>query len=110
MEEINAFEDAGAVVHVPFTSSAQKLPQAPPSTAVSQVDAPTISLSSPYPTNSLVFVRNIHPETNKTTLRKLLSTAFVAPLAKGMALGGGVDYVDFNKGMDSVSLSPSQRS
>lgn len=108
VEEINAFEDAEVVMQAPSTSSAaQKPPQAPLSKDVLQVNAPTISLSSPYPVNSLVFVRNIHPETNKTTLRKLLGTAFVASLAKGMVPGDGVDYVDFNKGMDSVSVSPS---
>jgi len=54
------------------------------------------TLASPYPMNCLVFVRNIHPETNKTTLRKLFSTAFDATTSFGL------DYVDFNKGMDSV--------
>ena len=59
------------------------------------VDLATTTLDSPYPLNCLVFVRNIHPETNKTTLRKLFSTAFDATAE-------GLDYVDFNKGMDSV--------
>jgi hypothetical protein len=52
--------------------------------------------SSWYPQDCLVFVRNIHPETNKTALRVLFSS----PLSSA----GGVDYVDFNKGIDSVSL------
>ena len=60
------------------------------------VDLATTTLASPYPVNCLVFVRNIHPETNKTTLRKLFSTAFDAATAESL------DYVDFNKGMNSV--------
>jgi xRRM domain len=116
VEEINAFEDAEALIHVPPTSSAaaaRKSPAAlvPSPRDVSPVDlhdAPTIDASSPYPANSLIFVRNVHPETNKTTLRKLFSAAFVVPLANGLVQGDGVDYVDYNKGMDSVSVSRSR--
>lgn len=49
-----------------------------------------------YPRGCLVFARNIHTETNKTTLRKLFSSATGFPQDV-------LDYVDFNKGMDSVS-------
>ncbi|KAG6836024.1 hypothetical protein H0H93_012169, partial [Arthromyces matolae] len=66
--------------------------------------SPKLDLSSPYPYNSLVFVRNIHPETNKTTLRKLFSTAFASSLARSEINGDGIDYVDFAKGMDSCHL------
>ena len=59
-----------------------------------------ITLDSPYPIDCLVFVRNVHPETNKTTLRKLFGIAFDSSV-------GGLDYVDFNKGMDSVRPSVS---
>ncbi|KAH7887426.1 hypothetical protein F5I97DRAFT_1935569 [Phlebopus sp. FC_14] len=54
--------------------------------------APETTPCSPYPFNCLVFVRNVHPETNKTTLRSLFSQAFPSTQ--------GIDYVDFNKGMD----------
>lgn len=50
----------------------------------------------PYPPNCLVFVKNVHPETNKTTLRKLLSSPF-------SALGDEIDYADYSKGLDTVS-------
>ncbi|KAF9226806.1 hypothetical protein BS17DRAFT_748950 [Gyrodon lividus] len=56
--------------------------------------------SSPYPFNCLVFARNIHPETNKTTLKALFSQAFQA--AEGQV--NGIDYVDFSKGMDTCYL------
>ncbi|KAJ7355840.1 hypothetical protein DFH08DRAFT_1076830 [Mycena albidolilacea] len=49
-----------------------------------------------YPQNCLVFVRNIHPETNKTTLRTFF--------AKAVEVKEAIDYVDFNKGMDSCYL------
>ncbi|KAF8484415.1 hypothetical protein JB92DRAFT_1567718 [Gautieria morchelliformis] len=48
-----------------------------------------------FPQNCLVFVRNIHPDTNKTTLR----TLFSASLASSKR---SVDYVDFTKGIDTV--------
>ncbi|KAJ7766631.1 hypothetical protein B0H16DRAFT_1242813, partial [Mycena metata] len=49
-----------------------------------------------YPQGCLVFVRNIHPETNKTTLRNFFAQAVDAVEA--------IDYVDFNKGIDSCYL------
>ena len=63
--------------------------------------SPSLDPGAPYPPGCLVFVRNVHPETNKTTLKALLSAH--APPAV-------VDYVDYSKGMVSVrppfSLSP----
>lgn len=50
-----------------------------------------------FPQNCLVFVRNIHPDTNKTALRTLFGKPLI--LSKGV-----VDYVDFSKGLDTVGL------
>ena len=82
-----------------------------PSTAVTDVPEPefgdnqlehlSLDLSAPFPPGCLVFVRNVHPETNKTTLRKLFSHAF--DQAKSGAASDEVDYVDFTKGMNTVS-------
>jgi hypothetical protein len=58
-----------------------------------------------YPTGCLVFVRNVHSETNKTTLRTLFSAAFQAGPADDQLSSDGLDYVDFTKGMDSVRLT-----
>jgi len=67
-------------------------------------DLPTTDLWSPYPQGCLIFVRNVHSETNKTTLRALFSQAF----AESDTPDTGVDYVDFSKGMDTVCpLRPS---
>ncbi|KZT70319.1 hypothetical protein DAEQUDRAFT_750444 [Daedalea quercina L-15889] len=63
-------------------------------------DLPTTDLSSPYPQGCLVFVRNIHTETNKTTLRALFSQA----VTESDVPDAGVDYVDFSKGMDTCYL------
>lgn len=60
-----------------------------------------IDSSSPYPPNCLVFVRNVHSGTNKTTLRSLFSQAFQN---QSNVSDDGLDYVDFNKGMTSVCL------
>jgi hypothetical protein len=54
---------------------------------------PVVNMS--YPQNCLVFVRNIHPETNKTTLRNFF--------IKAVEVKEAIDYVDFSKGMDCVS-------
>jgi hypothetical protein len=58
-----------------------------------------ITVSSSYSFGCLVFTRNLHPETNETTLRALFTATFKSSLLDT----GGLDYVDFNKGMDSVS-------
>ncbi|TCD61397.1 hypothetical protein EIP91_008518 [Steccherinum ochraceum] len=63
---------------------------------------PVTTLWSPYPYGCLVFVKNVHPETNKTTLKTLFSSAF-RPDA-GWTTGDGLDYVDFTKGMDTCYL------
>ena len=66
--------------------------------------SPQTSETWTYPPNCLVFVRNVHPETNKTTLRSLLANAFGGSVEK-------IDYVDYNKGLDSVcELLPSSLS
>ena len=51
-----------------------------------------------YPPDCLVFVRNLHPDTNKTTLKVLFSQAFPS----GDREKGLIDYVDFTKGLDTV--------
>ncbi|CAE6422208.1 unnamed protein product [Rhizoctonia solani] len=48
----------------------------------------------PFPPGILVFVKRLHPETNKTTLKTLLSRG--AP--------NGVEYIDFQKGIDSAHV------
>ncbi len=61
----------------------------------------TLDPSAPFPPGCLVFVRNVHPETNKTTLKTLFTThAFGAASATST-----LDYVDYNKGMTSVRAS-----
>ncbi|KZT29467.1 hypothetical protein NEOLEDRAFT_1175152 [Neolentinus lepideus HHB14362 ss-1] len=59
----------------------------------------TASSLPDYPEGCLVFVRNVHPSTNKTTLRTLFSTAFA-----NSADADGIDYVDFNKGLNACYL------
>lgn len=70
--------------------------------AKSMAMSPQQDPSAPYPNRCLVHARHVHPETNKTTLRKLFSKAF---LQEGTQQNEavGIDYVDFNKGMDTVS-------
>lgn len=82
----------------------QKRPATPSDDEFQPEDGPpgkaVTTLSSPYPLGCLLFVRNVHPETNKTTLK----TLFSATLNTSETGVEGIDYVDFNKGMDSVCL------
>ncbi|KAG6841300.1 hypothetical protein C0991_012470 [Blastosporella zonata] len=109
--EINAHQDAEVPIPVPVVPI--PIPIAPPAPKPLVIEEPPVpegpsksklNYSSPFPFDSLIFVRNIHPETNKTTLRKFFASAFEVPLAKNEIHGDGLDYVDFNKGRDSCHL------
>lgn len=91
VKEIVAYEDEITVIKR-RRSPSPAISSIPPQTVES-----TLSSSSLFPPNCLVFVRNLHCETNKTTLRALFSKAFTT-------LPDGIDYVDFTKGMDSCYL------
>ncbi|KAJ4499077.1 hypothetical protein C8R41DRAFT_83332 [Lentinula lateritia] len=75
---------------------------------------------SPFPPNCLVFIRNIHAGTNKTTLRTLLSKALInGGVEKGIEntqpqdISQCIDYIDYTKGTDTCYIrfsSPSQAS
>ncbi|KAK1225322.1 hypothetical protein PQX77_011740 [Marasmius sp. AFHP31] len=76
-------------------------------TAVSDEQAhplgPSLTSSSPFPPSCLVFVRNVHSETNKTTLKSLFTRSFSTVPQPGTR-SNGLDYVDYNKGMDTCYL------
>ncbi|KLO07908.1 hypothetical protein SCHPADRAFT_859587 [Schizopora paradoxa] len=63
---------------------------------ISEPQPPSIPQAT-YPLDCLVFVKNIQPDTNKTTLKKLFSVAFEDP-------EGQIDYVDYTKGLDTCHL------
>jgi hypothetical protein len=64
-----------------------------------------IHSNSTYPPRCLVFVRNVHPETNKTTLRSLfLHARGLTGFEVGKKEDDGLDYLDYTKGMDSVCV------
>ncbi|KAH9939331.1 uncharacterized protein BXZ73DRAFT_76042 [Epithele typhae] len=58
----------------------------------------TFGPSSPFPLGCVVFVRNVHPETNKTALKALFS------LRAFKDSPSALDYIDYNKGMLSCHL------
>ncbi|EMD40313.1 hypothetical protein CERSUDRAFT_102731 [Gelatoporia subvermispora B] len=105
LEEIALAEAEEEDIPEPAAVLAEREPTPPQRAAGnSQGATPSMTLSSPYPPGCLVFVRNVHTETNKTTLRALFAQAYAgdsAPLAVGAE---GLDYVDFNKGMDTCYL------
>ena len=72
------------------------------SAAVAAVDTDP---NSTYPSGCLVFVRNVHPETNKTTLRSLfLHARGPTRIEGGKKDDDGLDYLDYTKGMDCVCV------
>ena len=99
------FQETSRLINDDLHSRTYQLP--PPPYSVSRF-TPTASQSarpirngggggySPYPFGRLVFVRNIHPDTNKTTLKSLFAQAFQD--------GSSLDYVDFSRGMDTVRV------
>ncbi|CAL1700024.1 unnamed protein product [Somion occarium] len=101
--ELHAKSDLEEVVEreIPALTPAPPGPESP--------DHGQTTIASPYPYNCLVFVRNIHPETNKTTLRTLFAKAFVI-CDRILPSGEGVDYVDFNKVFLTTSYSNTRRS
>lgn len=65
--------------------------------------------SSPYPPNCLLFIRNIHSGTNKTTLRALFTKALLGRREEttdmsSSANASGIDYIDYTKGTDTCHL------
>lgn len=105
IDEINASEDADPISHPlpPQREGRHELvAQAAPKEAVARSEGQQLNFDSPYPFGCLVFARNVHPGTNKTALRTLFTTALKLTLSSE---GEGLDYVDFNKGMDTVSSS-----
>lgn len=69
------------------------------------VDTAGIHPNSTYPPGCLVFVRNVHSETNKTTLRSLfLHARGPTGIEGGKKDDDGLDYLDYTKGMDCVCV------
>ncbi|KDR84172.1 hypothetical protein GALMADRAFT_55704 [Galerina marginata CBS 339.88] len=64
-----------------------------------------IHVGSLYPSGCLVFVRNVHSETNKTTLRALFSQAWKTAVdPTGTISAERLDYVDYMKGLDTCHV------
>ena len=100
MQEIAAYEDAQMAGIVHKMDSRERASPAPreatpsePTITTPTSSGPTLDASAPYSYGCLVFVRGVHIETNKTTLKTLFGRAVD---------GEGIDYVDYAKGMDSV--------
>ncbi|TFK69435.1 hypothetical protein BDN72DRAFT_857727 [Pluteus cervinus] len=111
VDEINAFQDAQKPMTVAHDDQDIAVSSEPPpkkarldvevvSTQALEPGPPPLTLSSPFPYNCLVFVRHVHSETNKTTLRSLFTKTLKAIKEKDNTL----DYVDYNKGMDSCHI------
>ena len=73
--------------------------RAPQPTSTSHVPAPESQMNHElqYPPNHLVHILNIHPSTNKTTLRSLFLSLTSLPT-------NAIDYVDYTKGMDHAYI------
>ncbi|PBK93939.1 hypothetical protein ARMGADRAFT_1164773 [Armillaria gallica] len=93
VKEIVSYEDEMAA----HAATKRRRSPSPAISSIPDTVETTLTSSSLFPPKCLVFVRNLHCETNKTTLRALFSKAFTS-------LPDGLDYVDFTKGMDSCYL------
>ncbi|KAF5363333.1 hypothetical protein D9756_000073 [Leucocoprinus leucothites] len=115
VEEMNAYQDAQqkrprttlpSKTHDVMSTDLSSQPSTSASAPLPDAYATTsLNYSSPYPLGCLVFVKNVHPETTKTTLRSLLSQGLrlqdTHELQKNCE---GLDYVDFSKGVDTCYL------
>lgn len=105
LDELAAVDqEARHTAHADVSAAPAAMPEPEPAQQVPISREPVLDLYAPYPPGCLAYVRNVHPETNKTTLRKLFAQAFQDSGPPGPS-GDGIDYVDFNKGMDTVSRS-----
>ncbi|KAJ7589965.1 hypothetical protein C8J56DRAFT_936570 [Mycena floridula] len=86
-----------AIIPQPAPSPRAAGPPQPISSSSAPPQPQSMSLSSTFPSNCLVFARNVHPETNKTTLKALFGQAFPGD-------DNGMDYIDFSKGLDTCHL------
>ena len=69
------------------------------------VGTASIHPNSTYPPGCLVFIRNVHPQTNKTSLRNLFLHARESTrIEGGKKDDDGLDFLDYTKGMDCVCL------
>ncbi|KAG8783864.1 hypothetical protein FRC12_019279 [Ceratobasidium sp. 428] len=89
----------------PVHNGPQSAPSIPPTQSQTPIPSPTAlpkppraARPPPFPPGILVFVRRLHPETNKTTLKTLFGRAF--PDGKNDA----IEYLDFQKGIDSAHI------
>jgi hypothetical protein len=99
LDEVLAFQDAENALMDAVPDQEHEANNPSPGEGIQH----NVSHSASFPVGCLVFVRNIHPETNKTTIRALFSKAF-RPDDNRTLHGSidGLDYVDFTKGVDSV--------
>ncbi|KAI0677726.1 hypothetical protein C8Q78DRAFT_962759 [Trametes maxima] len=111
LDDIARAEYTNSAAHVPTpnaeVSPEERPPRAnrPPAAenarpAAHNDPVPALDATAPFPRGCLVYVRHVHPETNKTTLKAL----FAAHGGTGPAGAVGLDYVDYSKGMDTCYL------
>ncbi|KAG6906526.1 hypothetical protein DXG01_013459 [Tephrocybe rancida] len=99
--KINAHQDVvEPLVPVPvsspsFTSAPPPFIAEPRPEPEPEANPSLLAQNALYPSGVLVFVRNLHPETNKTTLRQSFARAVT---------DSAHDYIDFTKGMNFCHL------
>ncbi|KAI0313132.1 hypothetical protein OF83DRAFT_1175957 [Amylostereum chailletii] len=81
----------------PTYHATPRIPAQPQTHPEQQEQEPRLDPHAPYPPGCVVYVRNVVPETNKTTLKTLFAAA-------ASALQDAIDYVDYTKGLDTCYL------
>ena len=114
VDEMNRYQDEELEMRMRKVAATEESYAKRPMDDLVQIQAEgpkAIHSGSKYPSGCLVFVRNLHPETNKTTLRTLFSRAwdedphFDEQGSAGAGGGFGLDYLDYTKGLDRVRQS-----
>ena len=106
VDEINKFQDEGVGAYGSGGRKRRYVDEMhDQEEQITEEDPSSIHPNSTYPPGCLVFVRNVHPQTNKTSLRNLfLHAREPTGIESGKKQDDGLDYLDYTKGMDCVCV------
>ncbi|KAI0355487.1 hypothetical protein OH77DRAFT_1480149 [Trametes cingulata] len=96
-------EEDQRAAHAPQEHASADGDAAETSTTADRPASGTLNPDAPFPPGCLVYVRNVHPETNKTTLKALFAAHGFGASASASG-AAALDYVDYSKGMTSCHI------
>lgn len=105
MEYLDLLHSAQTIETLPAAPiTSKKSPAFPLGPTVIAMEASTSHARPDFPPDCLLFLKNLSPSTNKTAIKDLVNG--ILRDKENIAVSGDwqVDYVDWSKGADSVSL------